>query len=377
LRNFCFSIFIAFQKQSRIVFIDESENQIWIDKAPEDPSDIGYDAGDTCTGIDSVEDCEGAVWDLLNHEVELLYIDDDDDEVSVMDLDLKRVVDDFEYDDKDEDRIEIPGLGTITIEIDEEKKEVTLDEVYVDPSDEFYFPGDECEGIWDIQECEGAKWIIESHEFEVVNIDDDDDEISIRDNTLDIHLDNKVYINNKESPIVIPGFGKIIVYVEESKSQISLDLGELLTSGDEDDDNQDDGEDEPVEDEEIESPTIEPVVPPIEEEPEEVVVVEDECKFPQDCDDDNPCTTDSCQGSPKECVNDKQSGCVNDDNCIPVSTRTDKHYCDLDNNMKDQKEYGVCNNNYECLSNICIDSECIERGLIRKVFDWFKSFFDF
>jgi hypothetical protein len=106
--------------------------------------------------------------------------------------------------------------------------------------------------------------------------------------------------------------------------------------------------------------------------------IPDECNSNADCEDKNPCTTDRCIGVPKKCYNDlSPNGCVLNNSCVPISTRTEKKFCDIDNTFKDQKLKEVsCNNNYECASNICINSKCIEPNFIQKILNWLKKLFE-
>jgi len=103
----------------------------------------------------------------------------------------------------------------------------------------------------------------------------------------------------------------------------------------------------------------------------------DECSNDIDCNDNNACTSDRCSGKPKKCSNERtSSGCDLNDNCVPIGTRTEDKFCDVDNSFKDQKTKEVsCNNYYECESNICVNSNCIEPNFIQKILNWFKRLF--
>ena len=96
-----------------------------------------------------------------------------------------------------------------------------------------------------------------------------------------------------------------------------------------------------------------------------------------DCDDSNACTEDSCSGTPKKCSHQKLLiGCTFENNCIPVSTRVNDKFCHIDATILNQKDAeSNCNNNYECSSNLCIDSVCIEPGLFNKLIQWFNKLF--
>ena len=73
-------------------------------------------------------------------------------------------------------------------------------------------------------------------------------------------------------------------------------------------------------------------------------------------------------------------GCKLNDTCVIQSTRTivngSQMFCDIGSEWKTQlKENSVCNNNYECSTNLCIDGECMSSGLIKKVIAWFQKIF--
>jgi len=73
----------------------------------------------------------------------------------------------------------------------------------------------------------------------------------------------------------------------------------------------------------------------------------------------------------KEC-----EGCILNENCIPYSTRIDGKFCSIDRKIKEQKtEDSSCQNNYECVTNVCIDSKCIGKGLIQKILDFLGKLF--
>ncbi|MDO8627510.1 MAG: thioredoxin domain-containing protein [Candidatus Diapherotrites archaeon] len=71
-----------------------------------------------------------------------------------------------------------------------------------------------------------------------------------------------------------------------------------------------------------------------------------------------------------EDTNNQCSGCSESNSCIPLGTRVvdnsnKAQYCDLSKTVKDQKETGSsCQNNFECLSNSCSNSVCVDvKGL--------------
>jgi hypothetical protein len=85
---------------------------------------------------------------------------------------------------------------------------------------------------------------------------------------------------------------------------------------------------------------------------------------------------------------EKCDGCQVNGNCLPLGTRLVEDekakYCDIYGKLKGQEKIeGVCQNNYECLSNQCSNGNCIDlsgqleetQGLIKTVINWFKNIF--
>jgi hypothetical protein len=109
----------------------------------------------------------------------------------------------------------------------------------------------------------------------------------------------------------------------------------------------------------------------------EGAVVINECETDLDCNDDNGCTSDVCSGTPRKCSNGVTTiGCSLNNNCVPIGTRTETQFCDVDNSMKNQNLKDTsCNNNYECTSNVCINNKCIEPNFIQKIINWFIKLF--
>ena len=70
------------------------------------------------------------------------------------------------------------------------------------------------------------------------------------------------------------------------------------------------------------------------------------------------------------------SGCVLGDKCVPVGYRTDDKYCTIDSEIVDQKgSEDSCNNNFECSTNLCIDSQCVSSGVWQKFLRWLSRLF--
>jgi hypothetical protein len=92
------------------------------------------------------------------------------------------------------------------------------------------------------------------------------------------------------------------------------------------------------------------------------------------CQNTYECVSNNCKGGVCSPI---CSGCLDDKNvCIPFGTRTETQYCDIDFNFKNHKsEEMSCNNNYECSTNVCVNSNCVSPNLIQKIILWFQKLF--
>lgn len=78
----------------------------------------------------------------------------------------------------------------------------------------------------------------------------------------------------------------------------------------------------------------------------------------------------------EEIISSLCNGCLKDSKCYPFGYRKDGKYCTDFNNFVDYKEAKeFCDNNFECNSNICVDSECISSGFLKRVMNWFRRLF--
>lgn len=70
------------------------------------------------------------------------------------------------------------------------------------------------------------------------------------------------------------------------------------------------------------------------------------------------------------------NGCVFGDQCFPYGYRKDGNYCSDEESFLSYKEAGeICENNFECDSNVCVNGECIDGGFINRVLNWFRQVF--
>ena len=70
-----------------------------------------------------------------------------------------------------------------------------------------------------------------------------------------------------------------------------------------------------------------------------------------------------------ECKN----GCILNNICVPIGVRKEGQYCDFDRKLNNQKEEDkVCENNFECISNVCINDNCVSGSLWERFLLWLK-----
>ena len=109
--------------------------------------------------------------------------------------------------------------------------------------------------------------------------------------------------------------------------------------------------------------------------PEELIPYK-EIKCPEGT---NVCPDGECRKNCEETpipVEECKYGCIAEDQCIPVGYRKGTSYCDVGNNITEQKESGsLCDNSFECQSNVCAGGKCVSMSLIQKIIDWFKALF--
>lgn len=73
-----------------------------------------------------------------------------------------------------------------------------------------------------------------------------------------------------------------------------------------------------------------------------------------------------------------KDSCPSDGKCYPFGYRKGGQYCSDDGAFRGQsQENAQCDNNFECSTNLCVDSRCMSSGIIRKILDWFRRWFPF
>ena len=70
------------------------------------------------------------------------------------------------------------------------------------------------------------------------------------------------------------------------------------------------------------------------------------------------------------------SGCSLDGKCVDVGYRQNGKYCSIDGSFVSQLNTDkICDNNFQCGSNLCISGKCVSQGLFDKILSWFKNIF--
>lgn len=75
-------------------------------------------------------------------------------------------------------------------------------------------------------------------------------------------------------------------------------------------------------------------------------------------------------------------GCLKDEACLNFGIRfldgEVPKYCDIDKQIHQQKSSNeMCQNNFECDSNLCISNACVSQGLWKRMMSWFARTFGF
>ena len=69
-------------------------------------------------------------------------------------------------------------------------------------------------------------------------------------------------------------------------------------------------------------------------------------------------------------------GCLYQGKCIAFGIRAAGNYCDMSGVMQAEKEGNApCENNFECLGNVCVNNSCIDQGFIQRLLNWLKKLF--
>ncbi len=95
----------------------------------------------------------------------------------------------------------------------------------------------------------------------------------------------------------------------------------------------------------------------------------DRCKVKGDCNDENPCTSETCEGAPQRCKYVSKQGCPLGSECVPQETLNKDQYCSLESKWTSLKKIGkACDKNYECLTGSCQHGKCSGFSFIMRIF---------
>ncbi len=88
--------------------------------------------------------------------------------------------------------------------------------------------------------------------------------------------------------------------------------------------------------------------------------------------DSNGCEIYTCPPATGQC----SSGCLSDGKCVDIGYRKSGTYCNESGQFTAQYNADeICDNNFQCGSNLCISGKCVSQGLFDKILSWFKNIF--
>ncbi len=104
-----------------------------------------------------------------------------------------------------------------------------------------------------------------------------------------------------------------------------------------------------------------------------------ECKMKEICEEGKMlCPDGACKeeceigSSTEEC----DYGCLYGGKCLPIGVRVSGLYCSINGDLPSQlQEDSMCENNFECSSNVCVAGKCISESFIKKIMNWFNRLF--
>jgi hypothetical protein len=80
----------------------------------------------------------------------------------------------------------------------------------------------------------------------------------------------------------------------------------------------------------------------------------------------------------KDIVYDEQTQMEENYSVCNINTlgyRKSGEYCSENGFIEQKNGNEMCDNDFECLSNSCIDEKCVEEGFLTKILNWFKRLF--
>ncbi len=71
-----------------------------------------------------------------------------------------------------------------------------------------------------------------------------------------------------------------------------------------------------------------------------------------------------------------KDSCPLDNKCYPFGYRKEGKFCIDKGSFEQQRSADeVCENNFECKSNVCVSEKCVSQGLLEKILNWFREIF--
>ncbi len=121
----------------------------------------------------------------------------------------------------------------------------------------------------------------------------------------------------------------------------------------------------------------------------ETVVIQAQCEIDSDCPQPKCGETEKCAGVSVKCSEGKciygsatepmlicKDSCPLDGKCYPFGYRKSGNFCSDSGGFVAQSEGNkVCDNNFECSSNVCVSGKCVSEGFIQKIMNWFSKLF--
>jgi hypothetical protein len=91
------------------------------------------------------------------------------------------------------------------------------------------------------------------------------------------------------------------------------------------------------------------------------------------CDESYECLSNTCKNGVCRPICE---GCMIENVCVPVGTRLESSFCSSNYVREAQHaDATACVNNYECGSNVCVDSQCVPQGMFQKFLKWLSTIF--